>query len=391
MPASITHMLISRRVRDRLRQMPELANFVNAVLDKHSQYMELGSLGPDLPYFESWKSLVNPNKPMGVDPWSYQLHSKSPNLFPLLMMEIIGKESDPQVADWEDRDNLKVAYLCGFLTHVAADQTIHPIVNAVAGPYYFKPDARTEHRNCEVHQDLYVLSQEYGGRLTRKQFKAERFDSRCNPTCDGRRPVTFKKTGLIRTVLAMLIAAFRSPCPIEFIYLLQKTFVEAHAVTPTPNLTRRWIKHLQQALRLCNHIPFGWYSSAFWNLFRRDGTPKTESLQYRDYVLLKGLKNKRHDTYDGYLDEAIELAIIYIRAAHQLYMATRIDDPLRQTFRTVVVNADLGAPLEQDTLKLASGHFENWGNIIQRFADLLAPAVDATVASTEPLEGESPA
>lgn len=334
-------MLISKRTRDRLRQMREMAKFVADVLDKHPQYMELGSLGPDLPYF-GWQSLINPKRPVGVDPWSYQLHSKNPNSFPLLMAEIIGKESDPTKVDWEDRDNYKFAYMCGFLTHMAADQTIHPVVNAIAGPYYSLHEARDVHRDCEIHQDLYVLSQEHSGRLSREQFKAERFDARCNPICDG---ANASKTGLLRTLVAAPAILARNICPIEFVYFLQKAFVEAHAVTPKESLSSRWIKRLLLALRLANHIPGGWYSRAFRNLFGRDGTPRTDSAAYKQFVLFEGLAFKRHDTYDGYLAEAVDLAAIYIQAAQRLHAANRIDDPLRYTFKSVVVNADLGSPL----------------------------------------------
>lgn len=69
MPASLAHMLIAQRVRDRLLKDSDtqVAEFAADVLKKHPQYMELGSLGPDLPYFGP-KSLINPHKPIGVVP-----------------------------------------------------------------------------------------------------------------------------------------------------------------------------------------------------------------------------------------------------------------------------------------------------------------------------------
>ena len=52
MPASIAHMLVSRKVRERLQPMESFQD-LSDFLEKHKNYMDLGSLGPDLPYFES--------------------------------------------------------------------------------------------------------------------------------------------------------------------------------------------------------------------------------------------------------------------------------------------------------------------------------------------------
>ena len=58
MPGFIAHMLISDDARERLRNAPraedpagQLQSFVRDVLDKHCNYMRLGALGPDLPYY----------------------------------------------------------------------------------------------------------------------------------------------------------------------------------------------------------------------------------------------------------------------------------------------------------------------------------------------------
>lgn len=374
MPASIAHMLISKQVRERLQDSGDMTAFANTVLSKHPQYMDLGSQGPDLPYFASWKSLINPHRPVGVDQWSYQLHSKNPNLFPLQMMEIIGKESDPKVVGWEDRDNIKVAYLCGFLTHVAADQIIHPIVNEIAGPYYFRHDARAAHQDCEVHQDIYLLSKEkrFAGRLSREQFNAERFDSYCDLQRDGEQSASLASSGFFRSfsaiassILATLCS--KSPCSSEFAYFLQKAFVEAHAVTPEDHEVRKWIQRHRAAMRLCNQIPWGRYSRAFSNLFHDDGTPRADSPQYNRYIELKESVGKTCFNYDEYVERALQLAEIYIRALYKLYMAPRIDDPLRYAFTKVVVNADLGSPLQKNALATAKEHLDRWDSLVSDY------------------------
>ena len=50
MPACVAHMLIARKVRDRLTAETVPVGFVK-MLNDNTRYMELGSLGPDLPYY----------------------------------------------------------------------------------------------------------------------------------------------------------------------------------------------------------------------------------------------------------------------------------------------------------------------------------------------------
>lgn len=126
MPANIVHMLISRRVREELELDETIDSDFVAALKLFPQAMELGSLGPDLPYYESMLNgamallFQRSDKPMGVDQWSYQLHSKDPNLFPLKLIEITWKETIITKEEWEEDDLEKLAFACGFLTHIAA-------------------------------------------------------------------------------------------------------------------------------------------------------------------------------------------------------------------------------------------------------------------------------
>lgn len=48
-----------------------------------------------------------------------------------------------------------MAWLFGFAAHVATDGTIHPVVNLKVGPY---EQNKTEHRRCEMSQDVYAHS-----------------------------------------------------------------------------------------------------------------------------------------------------------------------------------------------------------------------------------------
>jgi len=335
-------MLISREVRKRLsvHSDPALVAFVDSVMNANCRIMEFGALGPDIPYYQSMlRILVNaalerPDKPMGVDPWSYQLHSKDPNAFPLRMIEVIWKE-DPE-KDWDNQDKELLAFVCGFLAHMAADQIIHPIVNRIAGSYYKSGAARLKHRQCEIHQDLYALSGPEHT-LPRPVF-LDRFDRWADPTPRGG---------------GVSLRPFRQNLPIRLMYLIQKSFVEAHAVAPSERVVNSWARGTLFILRLCNHTPL--YKNPYRSLFTPAGK-LIEGDAYRRYILLKpDDPSQPYDgrTYDFYFEQAVQLAMAYVEATFQLY---RLDDLLpadRVRFLEVVSDADLSSPLERNILQTA--------------------------------------
>lgn len=324
MPAAIVHMLISRTVRNAIVNDLTIDDpDFKGGLNKNTASMELGSLGPDLPYYESMAKgamdmlLSRSDKPMGVDQWSYQLHSKDPNVFPLKMIEIIWKETAIEVKDWDDTDRTKFAFVCGYLTHMAADQIIHPLVNRIAGPYYKRGDAREKHRECEVYQDIYRFNQAFPNQ--------ELSEARLNQWCD-------------------LAPGFRENAPIWLRYLLQKTFVEAHAVMPPEESIEDWLDGILTILRLVDN--FGPYTKAY-SALKAGVTTK-----FQEYV---------HDPqYDNYFQNAVALATIYVNAAYRIYNSKEIDDEVRHRFLSVVRNADLGTPLEQDVFEPARSALANW-------------------------------
>ncbi|MCX5893400.1 MAG: zinc dependent phospholipase C family protein [Deltaproteobacteria bacterium] len=321
MPASIVHMLISRKVREQLSLVQGYKKF-GKILSDHQVYMELGSLGPDLPYYESTVKagfnllLDRSDKPMGVDQWSYQLHSKSPNIFPLKMIEIAWREADPELDNWEEDDQQKFAFICGFLTHMAADQIIHPLVNKVAGPYYKSGDHREVHRECEVYQDVVVYQELHPGQGL--------LDEKPNLWCD-------------------LNPGWGDNTPVWFRYFLQKAFVEAHSITPSDNNIEDWVDGILFTLRGLNN--FGPYVKAA----RDFSTNGKESVSYKRFYA--------ETNYDGFFQQAIDLGLIYVKTVFALFDIDHLSDDERHFFKAVVQNADLSAPLQKDIYASAKKRF----------------------------------
>jgi hypothetical protein len=335
MPASIVHMLIAREVRKRIQGDASLQqlSFV-ANLSNYETCMNLGALGPDLPYYGSMAKgilaliLKRSDKPMGVDQWSYQMHSKDPNVFPLKMVEIIWKESSIEKNDWDEEDHRKFAFVCGFLTHMAADQIIHPVVNLIAGPYYKRGDARKKHRGCEVYQDVFA----YGEIVKGEDFRKGDFHSWCD-----------------------IVPGRGDNAPVWFRYLLQKAFVEAHAVMPKEESIEDWVSGILMILRLIVHI--GPYVKAHDTL---KGASSAERSEYIDLVppgnapadklkMYQTIVGEKH--YMDFFNEAVELACVYVKAALRIYDLDELDDEDRAKFKAIVRNADLSAPLERNLLQ----------------------------------------
>ncbi|MCK9377412.1 MAG: zinc dependent phospholipase C family protein [Syntrophobacterales bacterium] len=322
MPASIAHMLLSQLCRKSLSR--ERYQEFTVILERHKTYMELGSVGPDLPYYENAaKATLNllldrSDKPMGVDQWSYQLHSKNPNIFPLKMIEIAWRESNLNIEEWEEDDDQKFAFICGFLTHIAADQIIHPWVNQIAGPYYKGGDHRERHRECEVYQDVVIYQEVNPGQ--------DLMDVRPNTWCD-------------------LNLGFGSNTPVWFRYFLQKAFVEAHSVAPAESSIEDWVDGFLLTLRGLNNV--GPYVKAARD-FRELGQASDRYKQFYQDI-----------DYFSRFGEAVELGCIYIQTAFELYNVKHLANEERDFFLRVVQDADLSSPLQKDIYKTALDNFRN--------------------------------
>lgn len=379
MPAPIAHMLISRKTRERLAlkaqqesgKYPDLARFV-AALEKHPKVMELGALGPDLAYFERLGVTVlealcgKSSRPKALEPWSYQMHSKDPNVMPLKMFEIIWKESNPNNKDWDDDDHVKLAFLCGFLTHVAGDHIIHPLVNKIAGPYYVSGENRERHQACEVSQDLYLLSVKNGGRLTWQDFEKQAVQ-----TWPG---FSATPTGLTGTVLGLLLSRcgvaferlarmfgknwdfFWRHMPTSFRYMLHKSFVEAHGTGPQEYEIVKWGCGSMLSLHMARMV--GPYRKRHPALFGIDGSIQGGD-PFDTFVLLKDIPETLGH-YDNYVAKAVDLSVTYIMGLCRLYESVELEDGDRESFKQVVRNADLSAPLDTDILTDAQEHLAAW-------------------------------
>jgi hypothetical protein len=342
-------MLIAHKAIEKLKTkgIDEFTEFAEE-LDKSSKkenfraYMNLGSLGPDLYYYSrlstSVKDMLKEGfvQAKGVTPWAYHLHSHRPNEFPLKLVEIIFSDVIRERGDivLQNDDKRKLAYIAGHLTHIAADQIIHPVVNAVAGPYYRDGKNRRKHRECEVFQDYFLYEEVY--RLEQKSGAKYSF----------LRQDFHKWADCIRGVTTRNSEEW-------FRYFLQRGFVETYGACPGEEEIENSVDNLLLTLRACQKI--GPYKKADKE-YQKD---KENSAMLKEYIT--------DLDYIQYYRLAVELSVIYLMALYEVYFVLKegndFKDRHKKRFLSIVSDADLSCPLKQKIFETARAAVRNKGSM----------------------------
>ena len=135
MAGGYTHLtLVRSAVRRAQNEIPELLD----TLDFWGRYIYLGGVSPDYPY-------------LGLDAdWADLMHKgKTDHMIATAMPALHKKRIDGTMPDWQQQ----FAWLLGFVSHIIADVTVHPIVNIRVGKYEENKD---HHRICEMNQDVWI-------------------------------------------------------------------------------------------------------------------------------------------------------------------------------------------------------------------------------------------
>lgn len=140
MAGAFTHFIICD-VAKRKRSIvdPELRKLLN----RYSEFLFLGAASPDLPYLSFKIGDIN---------WADVMHYEKTNGIAINGHNELKK-------GWASRqaaDEIRLIWLFGFVSHLVADATIHPIVQAIVGPY---AQNQAEHRLCEMTQDALIYSE----------------------------------------------------------------------------------------------------------------------------------------------------------------------------------------------------------------------------------------
>jgi hypothetical protein len=136
MPGPFTHLMIVDEAKSREEA---LGTALWQFLNKYYRFLYLGAESPDLPYLS-----------LGGKEWADAMHYRKTN-----SLVISGFEALRQVWSYKTpADEIQCAWLLGYVSHMVADAVIHPIVNAIVGPY---EKNKTEHRICELTMDSLIF------------------------------------------------------------------------------------------------------------------------------------------------------------------------------------------------------------------------------------------
>lgn len=139
MPGAFAHMTAANLATDNnaLSRM-NIPNKAKLILSTNQKYIELGCVSPDYPYLAVANTTQNK--------WADLMHYQNTG-------DVI-KEAIKYCKTLEGHAKEKsFAWLCGYMSHVAADITIHPVVELRVGPYEYN---KTAHRTCEMNQDSFI-------------------------------------------------------------------------------------------------------------------------------------------------------------------------------------------------------------------------------------------
>lgn len=149
MAGTFTHWMIVEEALDRFNRLLEKHHYFPIILG-NNHFVILGATGPDYPYLSELKNNI-----LKLHSWADRMHYENTGDFVKYGVE--------NLLNIEDRDfEICLSWLCGYATHILADSIIHPIINAIVGPYIFNSG---EHRRCEMIQDSFVFHEVKGVEL----------------------------------------------------------------------------------------------------------------------------------------------------------------------------------------------------------------------------------
>lgn len=154
MAGTFTHWMVVEEALDKYNGLTRKHPYFSTILGLN-HFVCLGAVGPDYPYLT--ELLGNYIK---IHSWADRMHYENTG-------EFIRRGIQNLVSLGGSAFATCLAWLSGFATHVVTDSVIHPVVNAIVGPYIFN---KTEHRHCELTQDTYIFHEIKGIELNYGQY-----------------------------------------------------------------------------------------------------------------------------------------------------------------------------------------------------------------------------
>lgn len=158
MAGQFAHILLVNSIctPEGLDSISNLLPSVRSALENNQHFCRLGAVSPDCP------SVVRQTDPTG---WGEIMHYLRPADFVRLygipkLLQMPFNNADTRAC---------IAWLFGYCAHLVTDLTIHPVVEALVGPYSNKKN-HVPHRRCEMDQDAYIFTKLTGREVLDTDF-----------------------------------------------------------------------------------------------------------------------------------------------------------------------------------------------------------------------------
>lgn len=149
MAGTFTHWMVVEEALDKYNSLPQKHPYFSTILERN-HFVCLGAVGPDYPYLTELLSGF-----LKIHSWADRMHYENTGEFVRYgIRNLLSLKGDAF--------NVCLAWLCGFTAHLVTDSVIHPVVQAIVGPYIFNSG---EHRHCELTQDSYIFHEIKGVEL----------------------------------------------------------------------------------------------------------------------------------------------------------------------------------------------------------------------------------
>lgn len=165
MPGAYAHLTVVNRFKtpNSLKDIDGLQPDKQYQLNRWFRFVELGAVSPDYPYL----TVLDDSAIIWADAMHYTRVGDRLKAGVHALQDLHGNAQDKSYA-----------WLMGFASHVAMDVTIHPVVELKVGDY---AENSTDHRICEMHQDVFIFEEMNMGSMDLAEFLGSGIGRCSNP------------------------------------------------------------------------------------------------------------------------------------------------------------------------------------------------------------------
>lgn len=158
MPATFAHCLMAQkaisRIQEKLKTTGDKKRLEYAAkIGIKNNFVIMGAAGPDYPYLTD---ILTTGILQVSHTWANRMHYEDT----LSFVEGGIRKLAAMVDKSAEAFSIRLAWFCGFVSHIVADSYVHPVINSIVhGTYIF---THTEHARCELIQDIYIFNAQTG-------------------------------------------------------------------------------------------------------------------------------------------------------------------------------------------------------------------------------------